>query len=69
MVGFNFDNASVNRPEAPATPENAQGRTSLQSVPVGIHRPVPPQQPDQALWSILDTEWRHAKAVWGPKVH
>lgn len=24
---------------------------------------------DQALWSILDTDWRQAKAVWGPKVH
>lgn len=24
---------------------------------------------DQALWSIPATEWRQAKAVWGPKVH
>ena len=24
---------------------------------------------DQAPWSILDTDWRQAKAVWGPKVH
>ena len=24
---------------------------------------------DQVLWSILDTDRRQAKAVWGPKVH
>ena len=23
---------------------------------------------DQTLWSILDPDWRHAKAVWGPQV-
>ena len=69
MVGFNIDNVSVSRPDAPITSENAQGRRSLQSAPVGIPRPVPPQQLDQARWSIFDTEWRHAKAVWGPKVH
>jgi len=27
------------------------------------------QYHDQALWSIHATEWRQAKAVWGPKVH
>ena len=23
---------------------------------------------DQTLWSILDSDWRQTKAVWGPKV-
>ena len=27
------------------------------------------QHLDQAFWSILDTDRRQAKAVWGPKVH
>ncbi len=69
MVGFNTDNVSESRPESPATSQNGQGHTPLQSSPVGIICPVRPQQLDQARWSILDTEWRHAKAVWGPKVH
>lgn len=69
VVGFNIDNVSVSQPDAPATPQNEQGRKRLQSAPVGIARPVPSEQRDQRRWSILDTEWRHAKAVWGPKVH
>lgn len=69
VVGFNIDNVSVGRPDAAVTPQNEQGRKPLQSAPVGLVCPVAPQQRDQARWSILDTEWRHAKAVWGPKVH
>jgi hypothetical protein len=69
VVAFNIDNVSVSRPDAPVTSENVQGRKSLQAAPVGIASPVPPQQLDQARWSNFDTEWRHAKAVWGPKVH
>jgi hypothetical protein len=69
VVGFNIDNVGVSRLDSPATSQNEQGQPSLQSAPVGIVCPVRPQQLDQARWSILDTEWRHAKAVWGPKVH
>ena len=69
MVGFNIDNVDVSRLDSPATSQKEQGQPSLQSAPVGIACPVRPQQLDQARWSILDTEWRHAKAVWGPKVH
>jgi hypothetical protein len=69
VVAFNFDNEDVSRLDSPATSKNGQGRPSLQSAPVGIVCPVRPQKRDQARWSILDTEWRQAKAVWGPKVH
>jgi hypothetical protein len=69
VVAFNIDYVAVSRQNSPATSENGQGPSSLQSVPVGLPRPVRPQQLDQARWSILDTEWRRAKAVWGPKVH
>lgn len=69
MVGFNIDNGSVSGLDAPVISQSEQGRKSLQAAPAGIAYPVRPQQLDQARWSILDTEWRHAKAVWGPKVH
>ena len=69
MVGFNIDNVSDGRLDTPVTSQNEQGRKPLQSAPLGIGRPVPSQQRDQTRWSSFDTEWRHAKAVWGPKVH
>jgi hypothetical protein len=69
VVGFNIDNTGASRLNTPATPQNEQGHTALQSAPVGIPRPVFPQQRNQARWSILDTELRYGKAVWGPKVH
>jgi hypothetical protein len=68
VVSFNIDNVSEGRLDTPATSQNEQERKPLQSAPLGIGRPVPSQQRDQR-WSSFDTEGRHAKAVWGPKVH
>lgn len=68
MVGFNIDSVSVSRSDSPATPQNEQGRTSLQSAPVGIVPLIRPRF-DQAVWSNPDTQCRNSKAVWGPKVH
>lgn len=57
--------------------QRLERRETLRNVPASagpegaLWRPFlnPGEYHDQALWSILDSEWRQAKAVWGPKVH
>jgi RimJ/RimL family protein N-acetyltransferase len=75
VVDFAIDTVGVHRLEARAAVQNGRGNGALRKVGAvqeGILRRSflkNGQYFDQALWSILDTDWRQAKAVWGPKVH
>jgi RimJ/RimL family protein N-acetyltransferase len=75
VVDFAIDTLGVHRLEARAAVQNGRGNGALRKVGAvqeGILRRSflrNGQYLDQALWSILDTDWRQAKAVWGPKVH
>jgi [ribosomal protein S5]-alanine N-acetyltransferase len=75
VVDFAFDTIGVHRLEARAAVQNGRGNAALRKVGAvqeGVLRGSfvrNGQYLDQVLWSILDTEWRQAKAVWGPKVH
>jgi [ribosomal protein S5]-alanine N-acetyltransferase len=75
VVDFAFDTIGVHRLEARAAVQNGRGNGALRkigAVQEGVLRRSfvrNGQYLDQALWSILDTDWRQAKAVWGPKVH
>jgi len=73
VQAFAFDTVGVHRLEARAAVENRRGNGALQKL--GAHREAVLRKSfsrhgrdlDQALWSILDEDWRRAKAVWGPK--
>lgn len=75
VVDFAFDTIGVHRLEARAAVQNGRGNGALRkigAVQEGVLRRSflrNGQYLDQALWSILDSDWRQAKAVWGPKVH
>jgi [ribosomal protein S5]-alanine N-acetyltransferase len=75
VVDFAFDTIGVHRLEARAAVQNARGNAALRKVGAvqeGVLRSSFVRNGhyhDQVLWSILETEWRQAKAVWGPKVH
>jgi RimJ/RimL family protein N-acetyltransferase len=75
VVDFAFDTIGVHRLEARAAVQNGRGNGALRKLGAaqeGVLRRSflrNGQYLDQALWSILDSEWRQAKAVWGPKVH
>ena len=75
VVDFAIDTIGVHRLEARAAVQNGRGNGALRKVGAvqeGVLRRSflrNGQYLDQALWSILETEWRQAKAVWGPKVH
>ena len=75
VVDFAFDTIGVHRLEARAAVQNGRGNGALRkigAVQEGTLRRSflrDGQYLDQAIWSILDTDWRKAKAVWGPKVH
>jgi RimJ/RimL family protein N-acetyltransferase len=75
VVDFAIDTVGVQRLEARAAVQNGRGNGALRKVGAvqeGVLRRSflrNGQYYDQALWSILDSEWRQAKAVWGPKVH
>jgi ribosomal-protein-alanine N-acetyltransferase len=70
VLDFAFDTVGVQRLEARAVTENGRGNGALrkmgavrearlrQSFAKGLH------QYDQYLWSILDADWRRAKATW-----
>ena len=74
MVDFAIDTIGVHRLEArPAVP-NGRGRGETRkrgAVPVVPRSSFVKNSAylDQAVSSILDSERRQAKAVWGPKVH
>lgn len=75
VVDFAIDTIGVHRLEARAAVQNGRGNGALRKVGAvqeGILRRSflrNGQYHDQVIWSILDTDWRQAKAVWGPKVH
>ena len=75
VVDFAIDTIGVHRLEARAAVQNGRGNGALRKVGAvqeGVLRRSflrNGQYLDQALWSILDRDWRQAKAVWGPKVH
>jgi RimJ/RimL family protein N-acetyltransferase len=71
-LGFTFDTVGVHRLEARAAVLNGRGNGALRKLGAcqeavlrksfsrnGRHL-------DQMLWSILEEDWRDAKAVWGP---
>jgi hypothetical protein len=74
VVDFDINTIGVRQPDVLALQKGAAPtflRTCNSPQP-GLRRPSVPQNgqyPDQALWSIVDTDRRQAKAVWGPKVH
>jgi hypothetical protein len=75
VVNFAIDTMSAQRPDRSASMND--GRASGAERNVGavqeplFRRPLVQngQYLDQAVWSILDSDGRQAKAVWGPKVH
>jgi RimJ/RimL family protein N-acetyltransferase len=74
-VDFAFDVIGTHRLEARAAIANGRGNGALRKVGAmqeGILRKSfrrNGEYVDQALWTILDEDWRSAKVVWGPRVH
>ncbi len=75
MLQFTFETVGVHRLEARAAVANGRGNGALRkigAVPEGVLRRSffrHGQYHDQILWSILDDDWRQAKAVWGATIH
>ena len=75
VVDFSFDTVGVHRLEARAAIRNGRGNGALRkigAVQEGVLRKSffrHGEYLDQALWSILEEDWRQAKAVWGPNIH
>jgi len=75
VVDFAIDTIGVHRLEARAVVQNGRGNGALRKVGAvqeGVLRGSflrNGEYLDQVLWSILESDWRQAKAVWGPKVH
>ncbi len=75
VVDFAFEAVGIHRLEARAAVQNGRGNGALRkigAVQEGVLRRSflrRGEYLDQILWSILDEDWRQAKAVWGPKVH
>jgi len=74
-VDFAFDVIGTHRLEARAAIANGRGNGALRKVGAmqeGILRKSflrNGEYLDQALWTVLDEDWRSAKAVWGPRIH
>ena len=71
---FAFDTLGVHRLEARAAIGNGRGNGALRKIGA-VQEAVlrrsflcRGEYIDQTLWSILDSDWRQTKAVWGPKV-
>ena len=75
VLDFTFDVIGAHRVEARAAIRNGRGNGALRKLGAmqeGVLRRSflkNGQYLDQALWSILEQDWRQAKAVWGPRVH
>jgi [ribosomal protein S5]-alanine N-acetyltransferase len=71
VVDFAFETVGVHRLEARAAVQNGRGNGGLRklgAVQEGILRKSflrRGEYLDQILWSILDEDWMHSKAVWG----
>jgi RimJ/RimL family protein N-acetyltransferase len=74
VLAFTFDTVGVHRLEARAAVVNGRGNGALQKL--GARREAVLRKSfsrhgralDQALWCILDEEWRQPKAIWRPRV-
>jgi RimJ/RimL family protein N-acetyltransferase len=73
-VDFAFDAIGVHRLEARAAIINGRGNGALRKIGA-VQEAVlrrsflcQGEYVDQTLWSILDSDWRETRAVWGPKV-
>jgi ribosomal-protein-alanine N-acetyltransferase len=74
VVDFAFDVLGVHRLEARAAVVNGRGNGALRKI--GAVQEAVLRRSflcngnyiDQMLWSILDTDWRQGKAIWGPQV-
>lgn len=62
-MDFDFDSVDAARRDTSTAARDGRGKNAPQNPPYKGH------DLDQNPWSILDTDWRQAKAVWGPKVH
>jgi ribosomal-protein-alanine N-acetyltransferase len=75
IANFAFEEMGVHRLEARASVQNGRGNTALQklgAVREGILRRSflrNGQYHDQALWSILDTEWQRAHRAFRETIH
>jgi hypothetical protein len=74
VVDFAIDTTGEHTLDARATVQDGQDDRALrtmQAVQEAVlrHSLLNGLYLDQVLWSILDTDRRQAKAVWGPKVH
>jgi RimJ/RimL family protein N-acetyltransferase len=74
VVEFTFDTVKAHRLEARAAVQNGRGNGALRKMGAtqeGILRKSflrNGEYLDQILWTILDEDWRQAKAVWSEKV-
>ena len=74
VVGFAFDVMGVHRLEARAAVQNGRGNGALRklgAIQEGVLRKSflrNGEYLDQVLWTIVDEDWRQAKAVWGVTV-
>lgn len=74
-VGFAFDTLGAHRLEARAAVANGRGNGALRKIGAlqeGVLRKSflrNGQYLDQALWTILDDDWRRSRVVWGPRIH
>lgn len=74
-IDFAFETIGTHRLEARAAVANGRGNGALRKIGAsqeGILRKSflrNGEYLDQALWTILDEDWRRAKSVWGPRVH
>ena len=74
VMDFSFETLRVHRLEARASVVNGRGNAALTKL--GAIREATLRRSfhrdgvyhDQALWSILEDDWRQAKAVWGKAV-
>ena len=75
VVDFAFEGVGVHRLEARAAIVNGRGNGALRKIGAlqeGILRKSflrNGQYLDQALWTILDEDWRRSKTVWGVRIH
>jgi ribosomal-protein-alanine N-acetyltransferase len=75
VVDFAFEGVGVHRLEARAAIVNGRGNGALRKIGAmqeGILRKSFLRNGvylDQALWTLLDEDWRRAKTVWGVRVH
>jgi hypothetical protein len=65
VVDFSIESVVLHQPEIGSGMHN--GRGAAQDAQRRTLRKN--GRRDQIAWSILNTEWLQAKAVWGPKVH